>query len=413
MVALSDFNPSCYLPSSIHAYVPNAVACPPPPSVVQSVFQTITSPLTSTWSALRHTTDAFLGLPFLSVLLIPSITSYSTSLNLLFFYLTWSTLVLSHHPLRVEIVGSLAVKMIFYVLPSAVMLAVDVLLPGISANFKSQGEDALPLRDTRRKTVFEFAKVVGWSLLNVLLGVIVQGSIEWTLTVYLSKPAALRITTALPLPWGIAKDLLKGLLARDALTWIIHRCLLHGGPRPANAIVRDLTNLHENWYHRTVKVPFPLSPSYDHPLAYMLKSFLPMYLPAMFWRFHALTFMLYLAIVSLEETFTHSGYARLPTHFVLGGVASRNEMHCFACRGNFGTSGLIDWLAGTSVGSDVAEDIADEASEADVQGTVTRQARRSFAQVKRAASGRNGSASGGALKGRRRTRRTRSDSDSE
>ncbi|KAK5952455.1 hypothetical protein OHC33_006498 [Knufia fluminis] len=413
MVALADFNPSCYLPSSVSSYLPNAVACPPPPSVARSMFDTVTSPFSSTYSVLRHTTDAIMGLPFLSFLLIPTMTSYSTSLNLLFFYLTWSTLVLSHHPLRVEVVGSLAVKFLFYLLPSGAMLLMDVLFPGVSASFKSLGDDALPLKDTRRKSVFKFARILGWSVFNVVFGVMVQGLLEWLLTMQLGRPAALRVTTTLPLPWGIVKDLLKGLVARDVLTWVVHRYLLHGGARPANAIVRDLSAMHGSWYHKAVKAPFPLSPTYDHPLIYLLKVVLPMYLPAMYWRFHALTFILYLAIVSMEETFTHCGYARLPTHFILGGIARRNEVHCLTGgRGNFGTWGLCDWLAGTSIGTDATDDIMDEVEESDVQGKVMKQAGRGVAQVKNAAGGRNGSAHVG-TRSRRRTRRTRSDSDSD
>lgn len=377
------------------------------------MFATVTSPFTGTYSALRHTTDAILGLPFLSFLLIPTMTSYSTSLNLLFFYLTWSTLVLSHHPLRVEVVASLAVKVLFYVLPSGAMLLVDVLFPGVSATFKSLGDDALPLKDTGRKDIFRFAKIVGWSVVNVVCGVMVQGLVEWLLTMQLDRPAALRITTTLPLPWGMVKDVLKGLVARDVLTWIVHRYLLHGGARPPNAIVRDLSAMHQAWYHKAVKAPFPLSPTYDHPFIYLLRVFLPMYLPAMFWRFHALTFTLYLALVSLEETFTHCGYARLPTHFILGGIASRNEVHCLTDgKGNFGTWGLCDWLAGTSVGTHATDDIMDEVDEADVQGTVVKQAGRGVAQVRKAAGGRRRDAGPGA-KPRRRTRRTRSESGSE
>ena len=416
MVVLSTFNPSCYLPSSINAYIPNVVACPPPPSVARSMFQTLTSPVTGTWSALIHTTDAILGLPFLSILLIPTMTSYSTSLNLLFFYLTWSTLVLSHHPLRVEIVASLAIRILFYVLPSAAMLAIDILFPGVSASFKSLGEDALPLKSTKRKSVFNFAKVVGWSLLNVVFGVMVQGAIEWLLTIQLGYSAALKVTTTLPMPWPIMKDLFFALVARDLLTWVVHRYLLHADTagRAPNALVRDLTSLHKSWYHKVVKAPFPLSLSYDHPLVYLLRSFLPMYLPAMYWRFHALTYILYLAIVSLEETFTHSGYARLPTHFILGGIAGRHDMHCVTHgRGNFGTYGLCDWVAGTSIGTDVTDDIVDEIEDADVQGMVKKGAKQSISQVKKAAGGRNGSAKGSVEKGRRRTRRTRSESESD
>lgn len=339
-------------------------------------------------------------------------TSYSTSLNVIFFYLTWSTLVLSHHPLKVELVASLAVKILCYIAPSTAFLAIDVFIPGISQSFKSLGEDGLPLRDTRRKTVFRFLRVLAWSLCNVVIGVAMQGLVEWVLVEQLGRLGALKVTTTLPLPWGIVKDLIKGMIARDGLTWLIHQYLLHGGDRPPNAIVRDLSSLHDRWYHKSVSAPFPLSTTYDHPLVYLLKNFLPMYLPALFWRFHALTFIVYLSIISLEETFTHSGYAKLPTHFVLGGIASRNESHCLTNgRGNYGTWGLFDWLAGTSIGGDAIEDLAGEIDEADVQEKVLKSANRGAAQVRKVAGGRNGVANVG--KSRRRTRRSKNDSDSE
>ena len=45
--------------------------------------------------------DALFSLPLLSVLFLPTLTSTSTSLNILFFYITWSTLLLSHSALKV------------------------------------------------------------------------------------------------------------------------------------------------------------------------------------------------------------------------------------------------------------------------------------------------------------------------
>lgn len=323
-------------------------------------------------------------------------------------------MVLSHNPLRVEVVGSFVIRVLCYVLPSSAMLAFDVSLPNLSGGWKSLGTDALPftVNDMRRKNVMRFGSVVFWSLVNIILGVLLQGLIEYVFEAYLGWPSAVRVTTTLPLPWGIFKDLLKGMLMRDALTWAIHRYLLHAGPRPANAIVRDLSKLHERWYHKIVKTPFPLSPSYDHPLVYLLRSWLPMYAPTMYFRFHALTFMLYLTLVSLEETLTHSGYARLPTNFVLGGIARRNDLHCLTKGdGNFGTWGVCDWAFGTSIGQDIADDIMDEMDEADVQEKLSEQTSRGVARVKRVA--RRGSGAAAGSKTRRRTRRTRSGSDSD
>lgn len=288
------------------------------------------------------------------------------------------------------------------------MLAFDICLPSLSGSWKSLGPDALPfsVEDLRFKTMMRFGKVLGWSLFNVVLAVLLQGLVEYVFVTQLEWPAAVRVTTTLPLPWAIFKDLLKGLLARDALTWFVHRYLLHAGSRPANAIVRDLSDLHQRWYHKVVKTPFPLSPTYDHPLVFLLRVWLPMYAPTMYFRFHALTFMLYLTLVSLEETLTHSGYAKLPTNFVLGGIARRIDMHCLIAKGNFGTWGFCDWMCGTVIGQDLVDDIMDQMDEADAREI------KGVAQVRRVARGAR-SRTTSTPRPRRRTRRTRSGSDSE
>ena len=95
--------------------------------------------------------------------------------------------------------------------------------------------------------------------------------------------------------------------------------------------------------------------------------FMPTYLPAVVFRFHLLTYLLYLAIVSLEETFAYSGYNMLPSAFVLGGIARRQEKHIMGGGyGNYGCFGLVDFTMGTSIGEDLIDDIIDEAEEKQV-----------------------------------------------
>src|SRR5256885_5777798 len=177
-----NLNPACYLPSAVAQYLPSSIACPPPPSYFAQTFSALTSPITSTVTFVRTITDALLSLPALSFLLIPTMTSYSTSLNLLFFYITWSTLVLSHPPLRVEIVATLMVRILFYIGPSLTFLAFDTLLPSASASLKALGPSGLPLSPGRnayaRGRVLRLAKIVAWSVLNTLLGVTLQSATE-------------------------------------------------------------------------------------------------------------------------------------------------------------------------------------------------------------------------------------------
>ena len=165
------------------------------------------------WSAAvtAFAMDALFSLPALSFLIIPTLSSYSTSLNLLFFYLTWSTLVLSHPPLKVEILGTLAVRILFYVLPSTFFLLFDNALPSAAVGLKAQGDVALPTNQQGGR----WWKIALVSVGNVLLGVALQAGVEAVFTEVLHIRSALKVTTTLPMPWGIAKDLLRGLLLRE------------------------------------------------------------------------------------------------------------------------------------------------------------------------------------------------------
>ncbi len=156
--------------------------------------------------------DALFSLPALSFLIIPTFSSSSTSLNLLFFYLTWSTLVLSHPPLKVEILGTIAVRILFYVVPSTLFLLFDSVLPSAAAGLKARGDVALPSNGAKGR----WWKVALVSVGNVLvLDVALQAGVEALFTEVLHIRSALKVTTTLPMPWGIAKDLIRGLLLRE------------------------------------------------------------------------------------------------------------------------------------------------------------------------------------------------------
>ena len=166
-------------------------------------------------SAQKDAMGGLFSIPILSFLLVPTVSSYSTSLNLLFFYLTWSTLVLSHPPLKVEIVGTAAVRILFYFIPSILFFLFDVLLPSAAIVLKAQGEAGLPSGSKKRKSGKREFKVAGWAILNLGLSIVVQWVVEYVLTKGLGVRSALKVSTTLPMPWGIAKDLLKGMIARE------------------------------------------------------------------------------------------------------------------------------------------------------------------------------------------------------
>lgn len=152
---------------------------------------------------------------------------------------------------------------------------------------------------------------------------------------------------------------------RKILTYILHHYVLHSSTSP-------FSSLHARYQH-SISLPYSLIASYDHPVAYLLRAFIPTFLPALAFRFHILTYLLYLAIVSLEETFTYSGYNVLPSGFILGGIARRKETHFLSeGKGNYGCYGILDWVMGTSIGQDFIDDVRDEAEAKDWEGRAQR-----------------------------------------
>ena len=368
--SLSFFNPACYIPSTVNSRLPSLIACPPPPSYFTTAYNAITHPFGSTYSTVRAVLETLVGLPFLSLILIPTTGSWSTTVNFFFFYLTWYTLILSHPPLRVELIGSLAIRVVFYLLPSAAFFAFDYLVPSAAKSAKAQGSLGLPLRDASRSRTLKYLRVLGWSLSNVVIASLLQLTLELILTRILGYRSALRVSTTLPTPFALIVDVARGYLVREVLTYFIHRKLLHGSST-------YLAKLHQDWYHKQIDTPFPLSASYDHPLPYLLHSFLPTYLPAFLFRFHLLTYLLFLTLVSIEETFAHSGYSRVPTNFIFGGIGRRTDMHVLCDgKGNFGRIGILDWIMGTTVGPEFFEDVRDELESHDVEGKARRGAGR-------------------------------------
>ncbi|PWW77353.1 hypothetical protein C7212DRAFT_174006 [Tuber magnatum] len=251
--------------------------------------------------------DAILTISGLTLFYSSALNSWSTSLNLLFFYITWSTLLLAHTPLRIELLGTLISRFIFFWLPALFFYLLDTALPSVTSELKT-------LAGTNAR---QYPRSVGWK-------------------------GAVRVSSGMPLPGGIVWDLVRGLVSKEILQYYLHRCVLHSTP-----------GMHTRWQHAD-PIPPPLWPAlahYDHPLPYLVYRFIPVYAPAAYFRFHALTFFTFIAIVSLEEALTHTGYGKLFFSGLLSGAGRRSAVH-FASggRGNYSTWGVLDWLHGTMVG---------------------------------------------------------------
>ncbi|ROW14048.1 hypothetical protein VPNG_04025 [Cytospora leucostoma] len=312
--------------------------------------------------------DILLSLPIISVFFGGSMTSWSTSLNLLFFYMTWSTLVLSHDPLYIELFGTLAIRLIIFLLPSLLFLLFDTLLPSLAESIKHGGASALPPRDPRA-----LAKTTLLALTNLLLETALEAAASLGLT-HLTGHVPFRSTTTLPLPWQILKQLGLLYLSREVLTYHIHRYLLHRPHPQIHTHISSSTTTTSSSFRAPVRTarawvarqhartgpharpaaPYSLSLAAEHPVPFLLHRLAPVYAPALGVRPHLLVYFLFVGLVTLEETLAMSGYTVVPG-FVMGGVARRNAAHYGAGyegadSGNYGAWGVLDWGCGTGKG---------------------------------------------------------------
>jgi len=302
---------------------------------------------------------AFLSLPLTTLLAIPLLSSTTTSLNLLFFTLNWYILLLTHTPIVVEFYGLVLIRLLCYLLPALALFAFDVSIPSLAEQIKEQGAYALPGRLGRKR----LTRVVGWSVVNTVLGVALTLGLEILFARVLKVRSLLSVSKQLPFPWKAVQTVLGGLILRGGLQYFIHRYILHN---PRFAIAKE----HAKWQH-SIPSPFSLVATYDHPLAYLLHHWVPLYLPAFLFKTHLLPFLAILLITSLEELMTYSGYSVLPSAILVKGMARRIDTHFLSKgKGNFAAFGAVDWVAGTSIGKPVTEDLEKEWNKHDMDDKV-------------------------------------------
>jgi hypothetical protein len=152
--------------------------------------------------------DTLLSMGGLS-LLYASSNSWSTSFNLLFFYFTWTTLLLSHPPIKIELIGTIFVRVLFFWVPTLLFLLFDLSIPSLSRNLKLQGK-----RGVGQPALLRI-KVLGWALVNMALGIAVQGAVEYLWVYVLGWKTALRIARTLPLPGELIWGVFRGIVVRE------------------------------------------------------------------------------------------------------------------------------------------------------------------------------------------------------
>ncbi|KAL6868714.1 hypothetical protein ACO1O0_000030 [Amphichorda felina] len=285
--------------------------------------------------------DVLLSIPILSVLFRPSLT---TSINLLFFYATWSSLVLSHDPITIHATSLFVLRVIFWLIPALLFFAFDSLIPSVAGSIKFAGTVTRPRRPF---------SLIGLAVFNMVLITFVESALSYAFHLATGQ-TLFRMSTTLPLPWQIFKQHCILFISREVLTYYLHRHLLHGTRFPT------LTRLHTTYAHGSPTTT-PLQLYADHPLPMLVLQLLPVLLPAAVLRPHMITYLFFLGLCAVETTLVTSGYSIVPG-VVIGGNARRNAAH-YASRGraNFGAWGILDWAHSTSKGGDVVKDIRDEA----------------------------------------------------
>ena len=262
----------------------------------------------------------------------------ASSLNVLFFYMTWATLILSHPPLRIELLGSFAIRLIFYWIPTLIFTAFDNLMPGLSNDLKIRRGRLPSGRD-------QFWIGIN-ALTNQIIATALQGLIHFAYSrLLMHKTPVFDIGTTLPMPWTLLTEILFIFSVREILTYILHRFVMHNHQR-----WRTLSRLHSTRHRLSKSSMFSLRAQYAHPIDYILLQVLPIYLPAYLRRVHLLTLFLALAIWSLESALIYSGYDIF--WGLLGGTVRRIGRHHSPGgeKMDFGVWGIIDWVAGTAGG---------------------------------------------------------------
>ncbi|KAL5114827.1 hypothetical protein ACEQ8H_007320 [Pleosporales sp. CAS-2024a] len=229
--------------------------------------------------------------------------SWSTSLNLVFLSLAWTTVAATYSPLQLEAFAPLFIRLTLYLFPSLIFLVFDIGVPSLSAELKSQGAMGIATRQNGGPR--KMWRVVASSAANVVLVVALQAALEFVVTDVLS---------------------MRSLLQIKGSKWRLN--------------------------HLPVTVPYSFVANYDHPVCHVLHRFLPLYIPAIALRMHILTYLLLLVLFSLEETLVYSGYSILPSTMMLRAMARRTDAHMMSRgEGNFGPVGVLDWVHGTTLGN--------------------------------------------------------------
>ncbi|KAH8430609.1 sterol desaturase family protein [Aspergillus melleus] len=229
----------------------------------------------------------------------------------------WSNIVESYSPQSIEFIGTLAIQILTFWIPSLCYLLLDILFPTFSHRHKIQPAAKQPTRQTILHCFYIVAR-------NQLLT-----SLLHLFQIHLLHHQPYRITSSLPSLPSLVYDFILSLLLREILFYYTHRLLHHPSL---------YSQIHK--VHHKFTAPIALSAQYAHPIEQVLANVLPIALPPQILRSHVVTFWVFLGYELLETGMVHSG-------FDFWGVARMHDLHHERFRVNFGGLGVLDWVHGT------------------------------------------------------------------
>lgn len=293
---------------------------------------------------------SYFYVPAIAIFGLPYLRYYPTGVNTLLFYALWGSMTWLYSPTKVELLGTFAIRMIFYFIPSVVLFLFDICIPSTARSFKKLGKAGLPSRGHNRWPTITEWKVFGVSISNSALSFLYQIIFSWVCKSTFRMKGLVRVNTNIPMPWPGIPRILWALLLREFFTWVAHRWLLHYPSKNYNGldvVPVYLSRWHKTWFH-TLHTLYPMTAHYDHPACYFFSRFLPFYLPVILFRMHCLEYFGYVLVVCIEETAAYSSYNKMPTAWFLDGWSNIAMEHLASGgRTHFSPWGLTDFLWGS------------------------------------------------------------------